>query len=224
METLSVLEREAEVDKPYFMSRPARPGFSSGTRGRPGAEAAQRELRKGTDSMLSAAAARIAQVSSEDAWVAVGGIPSVAAALLDRLSPPLKPRAFSAPIDVHASPAEIGVAAREGATRLAARLAATRIEEVLSLAAAHGKGATGVAPVQEAISAGMVRDVYLSSDWVTGHPEEADAVVTRSLESGATVELVGGDAARLLDTAGGIAARLRYQARLSAGPASGDSL
>ena len=57
--TISFVEsfdREVQIDQAYHMSRPAPQGFSSGTRGTPGADAAQREMRKGTETMLAEAA------------------------------------------------------------------------------------------------------------------------------------------------------------------------
>ena len=100
---VETFESQAKVDQPYFMSRPAPQGFSSGTRGRPGAEAAQRELRKATELLLSAAAEKIEELAGKDARVLIGGITEAATALHGRLVKNVSARARVIALDVHAT-------------------------------------------------------------------------------------------------------------------------
>lgn len=203
-------DREAKVDQPYHMSRPAPQGFSSGTRGRPGAEAAQREQRKATDQMLAEAASRIDQLADNDAWILIGGIDVVASALHGRLDKRLIPRSAVIALDVHDNEARLAELAREHASRLRAAEDLQRVEEVLSANAAGGTGAVGLKDIDRALFNGQVHELYLTSTFVNDHADEAVSAIRRAFDESATVEHVSGDAAERLDAAGGIAARLRF--------------
>ncbi len=203
-------DREVNVHTAYYMSRPAPQGFSSGTRGTPGADAAQRELRKGTDAMFAEAAAKIDELAGHDAWVLVGGIPVVASALAGRLSQRLSTRTSVISLDVHAPDATLAEAAREHASRLRAREDLERVDEVVAAKARGGAGAVGVKDIERALVNGQVRELYLTSAFVQDHSDEAVEAIRRAFDEGARVEHVSGDAAQRLDAAGGIAARLRF--------------
>lgn len=203
-------DREVHVDTPYHMGRPAPQGFHSGTRGRPGADAAQRELRKGTDALLAEAAARIDELAGSDAWVLVGGIPVVASALAGRLNQRLSHRTSVISLDVHATDASLAGSAREHASRLRAREDLERVDEVVAAKARGGAGAVGVKDIERALLNGQVRELYLTSAFVQEHSDEAVDAIRRAFDEGARVEHVSGDAAQRLDAAGGIAARLRF--------------
>lgn len=204
------LHRDAKVDQPYHMSRPAPQGFSSGTRGRPGAEAAQRELRKATEVLLAEAGARIEQLAGSDAWVLIGGIDVVAAALHGRLDKKLEHRAAIIPLDIHDNEARLAEYAREHASRLRRAEDLRLIEDVLSAHAAGGTGAVGLKEIDQALLNGQVHELYVTSAFVNDHAEEALSAIRRAFDESATVEHVSGDAAEKLDALGGMAARLRF--------------
>ena len=202
--------REAKVDQPYHMSRPAPQGFSSGTRGRPGADAAQRELRKGTDSMLLDVNDRIVELAGDDAWILIGGIDTVANSLHGKLDKRTAARASVVAIDVHDNEARLAELAREHASRLRSAEDLKRVEEVLSANAAGGTGAVGLADIDRALFNGQVHELYVTSDFVQKHADEAVSAIRRAFDESATVEHVSGKAADVLNAAGGIAARLRF--------------
>lgn len=202
--------REAKVDQPYHMGRPAPQGFGSGTRGRPGAEAAQRELRKARDVMLAEAATRLNQMAGDDAWVLIGGIDVVASALQGKLEKKLADRSAVVSLDVHDSEARLAELAREQASRLRAAEDLKRVEEVLAANAAGGTGAVGLRDIDRALLNGQVHELYLTTSFVNEHADEAVSAIRRAFDESATVEHVSGDAAEKLDAAGGIAARLRF--------------
>lgn len=204
------IDRDAKVDQAYHMSRPAPQGFSSGTRGRPGAEAAQREQRHATDTMLAEVTARLEQMATNDAWILIGGIDVVANALQGRLDKKLAARASVIPIDVHDNEARLAEIAREHASRLRAAEDLKRVEEVLGANAAGGTGAVGLADIDRALFNGQVHELYVTTDFVEKHADEAVSAIRRAFDEAATVEHVSGDAAERLDAAGGIAARLRF--------------
>jgi hypothetical protein len=203
-------DREVTVQPAYSMGRPAPQGFSSGTRGTPGADAAQRDQRKGTETMLAEAAAKIESLAGQDAWVLVGGIPVVASALAGRLNQRLSARTSVISLDVHASDAVLAESAREHASRLRAREDLERVDEVVAAKARGGAGAVGVKDIERALVNGQVRELYLTSAFVQDHSDEAVDAIRRAFDEGARVEHVSGDAAQRLDAAGGIAARLRF--------------
>lgn len=204
------LQRDAKVDQPYHMSRPAPQGFSSGTRGRPGAEAAQREERKATDTLLAEAATRLEQLAGLDAWILIGGIDVVASALHGRLDKKMEHRAAIIPLDIHDKEARLAEYAREHASRLRRAEELRLVDEVLSAHAAGGTGAAGLKEIDQALLNGQVHELYVTSAFVNDHAEEAMSAIRRAFDESATVEHVSGEGAEKLDAAGGVAARLRF--------------
>ena len=207
---VETFESQPKVDQPYFMSRPAPQGFSSGTRGRPGAEAAQRETRKATELMLSAAAEKIEELAGKDARVLIGGIPVAATALHGRLGKNVSPRARVITLDVHATDAMLAESAREHASRIREAEDIERIEQVVAAKAQGGTGAVGVKDTARALVNGQVRELYVTSAFVQKNVDQAVDAIRRAFDEGATVEHMSGNAAQKLDAAGGIAARLRF--------------
>jgi hypothetical protein len=207
---LEALEREMAMDTPYHMSRPPRTGFHTGTRGRTGAEAAQREYEKAADDLLARAATQLATLAAGDAWIVVGGIQETAAALLGRLTPDMAARALQAAIDVHATTPQMIEVARNAASLLREREDAAAIESALSAAATRGAGAAGIEDVARALENAQVRDLYFTTRFLKEHVWDISDFVRRAIGQSADVEHVAGDAAQALDRAGGIAARLRY--------------
>jgi hypothetical protein len=203
-------DRDAKVDQPYYMSRPAPQGFSSGVRGEPGTDAAQRELRKATDQMLKEVSGRISALSGDDAWILIGGIDVVAAALHGSLEKRLADRSAVVPIDVHDTEPTLAGIAREHASRLRVAEDLRQVENVLSAHAAGGTGAVGLKDIDQALLNGQVNELFVTSSFLKDHPEEAVSAIRRAFDVSASVEHVSGDAAEKLDAAGGIAAKLRF--------------
>lgn len=204
------IEREAKLDQPYHMGQPAPQGFSSGTRGRTGTDAAQRELRKATDLMLADAAQRIDQLAGDESWILIGGIDTVAAALQGRLEKRLADRSAVSSIDIHDNEPRLAEIARHEVSRLRAAEDLKRVEEVLSANKAGGVGAVGLKDIDRALFNRQVHELYVTTTFVTEHADEAESAIRRAFDESATVEHVAGDAAERLDAAGGIAARLRF--------------
>lgn len=202
-------EREEHVDKAYHQNRPSR-GVRTGIGGFPGADAAQRELKNATDVMLADAVNRIESVANDDAWIIVGGIPTVAADLHGRLGKRVKDRASVVSIDVHTSESGLAEAAREHASRLRASEDLERIEQVVSAEAAGSTGAVGTEEIDRALVNGQVHELFLTSTYVADHADEALDAIRKAFDGGAMIEHVSGEAAEKLDSIGGIAARLRF--------------
>lgn len=204
------VSRVAKVDEPDHLNKPLPQGFMSGLHGLPGADAAQRELRKATDVMLADAASRIGQLAGDDAWVLIGGIDVVASALLGRLEKKLVPRSDVASFDVHDNEARLAELARENASRLRRAEDLQLVEDVVSAQAAGGTGAVGLTEINRALVNGQVHELYVTTTFINEHPEEAVAAIRGAFDVSATVEHVSGEGADKLDAVGGIAARLRF--------------
>jgi hypothetical protein len=202
-------EREEHVDKAYHQNRAAR-GVRSGLGGFPGADAAQRELKNATDVMLVDAVSRIESMATDDPWILVGGIPTVASDLHGRLGKRVQNRAAIVPIDVHTSQTALAEVAREHASRLRAAEDLERIEQVVSAEASGGTGAVGAEEIDKALVNGQVHELFLTSTYVVDHADDALAAIRKAFDGGATIEHVSGEAAEKLDSIGGIAARLRF--------------
>ena len=127
-----------------------------------------------------------------------------------RLDKRLASRAAVIPIDIHDNDARLAEIAREHVSRLRAAEDLKRVEDVLSANAAGGMGAVGLANIDRALFNGQVHELYVTTDFVEKHADEAVSAIRRAFDESATVEHVSGDAAERLDAAGGIAARLRF--------------
>lgn len=208
---LETVERKAAVDQPYHMSSPPRTGFHTGTRGRAGTDAAQKEEQNATDRMLSNVAERIGTLATDGAWIVIGGIPVVATAALAQLAPDAAARAMKAEhLDVHATDAQVSECARDSASKLRDTDDLKRIEEAMSAAESGGAGAIGVVDTKRALDLAQVRELFITEKFLENHAADANAAVQRAMDEGAAVEHVSGEAAVRVDALGGMAARLRY--------------
>lgn len=210
VDLIETLRAHVTIEKPSHMSAPPRPGFHGGTRGTAGADEVQRELREGTSHMLSELVEKVTQLAADSAWFVVGGIPSVAKALLSRLPAELAARTAQAErLDVHATKAEVADVARQTASMLRDRNDLQRISDALGTTS-NGRGVTGSVDVKRAVEQGRAREVYFTLGFLENHAADAEEMVRLALGSQAQVEQASGNAAARLDEVGGIAARLRY--------------
>jgi hypothetical protein len=211
--SVETLHAKARVEHPTHMGAPPRPGFHTGTRGTAGADEAQRELHEGTMHMLHQAVDKLAQLATDSAFIVVGGIPTVARALLRLLPVDVAQRATHAEgLDVHATKAEVAEVARQSASLMRNAEDLRLIDEALAGAAGNGRGVTGSVDTQRALAEGRARDVYFTQAFLENHTADAEAIVRLALGTQAQLEQVSGAAAARLDEVGGIAARLRYAA------------
>jgi hypothetical protein len=210
LQSLDVLTADVDFELSKHMGRPSPQGFHSGTRGSTGTDAAQNLLHKATDRMLAETAVRLTGLAGSDAWIAIGGIPTVAAAALSHLTPTLAPRALRVELDVHATPARIAECAREAASRLRDGHDLDRIARTIAAADAQGAGATGSVDTVRALDEGRARELFFSMQYLSKNAADLEAAVRSAFDHGTSVEHVSGEAAQQLDQVGGIAASLRY--------------
>jgi Bacterial archaeo-eukaryotic release factor family 10 len=209
-EPVETLRARVRSDDLPHMSRPSRPGFHPGTRGPTAADEAQREVNAATERMLSELVGRLSRYAAGDGWLLIGGIPGVVNATLSLLPSNLRPRASSIPLDVHATRAQVADAAREAASRMRSTEDLQRISQAVASAESDGRGTAGSVDTLRALTEGRVRELFFSETFLRDHAVDAESAVRLALEQHAFVEHVSGDAARALDDAGGVAARLRY--------------
>jgi hypothetical protein len=200
------------IDHPEHMGTPVRRGFHSPTRGTAGHDAAQQALLEGRDRMIDHVSQRALDLAKSDGWILVGGIARVAARLAEQLeaSAPHRILEVSA-LDVHAAPAEVKAFARSGASELRAMADERRLSAIIEAAGAHGLAVAGADGVSEALVQLAVRDLYLTARYLDGHADAAEQAARAAINQDASVEVVAGRAAALLDEQGGVAAGLRFR-------------
>lgn len=210
LETLETLRAHVHVGPTDHMGYPPRGGFHTGTRGAAGADAADREQQRGTETMLHELADRLELLAGPRGLMLVGGIPEVAAAAMAALPERLRPRARIVMLDVHATDAQVGAAARRAAAEAREEKELEAVAMLVDLQAAGGRVVIGVPPVREALREHAVQSLWLSPTLVRDAPLDAEAVVRAAFDHMLEPEVVTGEAARRLDEAGGAGALLRF--------------
>ena len=155
----------------------------------------------------------------DDAVTVIGGAPDTAHALQRAIPAALASRVLvSAALPSGSSEAEIARAAGRDASILRDARDAATVEEVLGVAASHGRGVAGAKQTLAVMATGVGKLLLITPTFLSEHPDEAEAAVEFALDHSAEIEVVSGASAALLDArAGGIAASLRY--RLGSGAA-----
>jgi hypothetical protein len=221
LEPLPDIHSRIITEVPARLSRPARVGFHSGTRGQTAADELQRQQRDATARMVAEVAKHLSDLAGPDGWIVIGGIDTVAKSVFGHLPTTLQTRASVSPaLDVHATRATVAAVTRKAASSMRDAADVARLDETRAEAEAHGRGATGLADTLQALDERRVRELLFTRTFLEGHPTEAENAVRLALRSGATVEHVSGVAAEHLDQLGGIAARLWYAP--AASPAAAD--
>ena len=212
LETLEHLRAHVTTEPHDHMGSMPRQGFHTGTRGATGTDAAQRELRAGTQRMLHELAHRLVVLAGDDAWIVIGGTPLPAKAARAALPDSLSDRTLVMPeMHIWASDAQIRDCAERGASTLQNARDLAAVSAAVGQAGGAGRGVIGVEGASRALAAGAVETLYLSERFLDRAPDEGEVAVRTAFEHGTLPEVVRGDAADLLDRAAqGIAARLRY--------------
>lgn len=182
---------------------------SSGVRGETAKDAAQRILRQESAHLLEHVAGVI---SAEDAAlpVIVGG-PATAAGALHRMLLDRGVRAQVEPgLHVLMSLQELRAAVEPIAAELAhaAQLAVVRAMQELS--GADERAVWGDTDSADAAARRQSDLLLLTPRFLDEHEEPAEELIARILDGGGAVAVVSGEAERVLDEEGGVAARLRY--------------
>jgi hypothetical protein len=192
--------------------------FHGGTRGETATDAAEHARLSARDHMLREVTHRLQDLLTDDAVAVIGGAPDTAHALHRAIPAALASRVLvSADLPMGSSSAEIARAAERDAKVLRDSRDSAAVEQVLNLAASHGRGVTGARETLAVMSTGEGRQLLITPRFLAEHADEAEAAVEFALDHAADIEVLAGDAAARLDAkAGGIAASLRFATGVAA--------
>lgn len=147
-----------------------------------------------------------------DSWVVIGGAEEGARRAFASLPDCLARRAvLTTDLAGHATPYEIAAAAALGASTLRRARDSQYVDAMLELSSTPARAVTGLQATREAVDAGAARELMLTRHFIEHQPDEAEDVVRAASGEEATIEVVSGEAAELLDDQGeGIGALLRF--------------
>lgn len=190
-------------------------GRTSGVRGLPTADVAERNLLVALDRMLKDLARQVGELADADAWIVLGGTPEVVKAAADHLADRLRGRLLEqTSLEVTASNAAVRDAVQAAAHTLREGQQDELVGAIIDAARANGKGVVGVAASFKALEERSVERLFLTRSFMARRPDEAERAVKAAFDQDALVEETSGDAAARLETEGeGIGARLRFVVR-----------
>jgi hypothetical protein len=222
LELIERIHAHATIDSPAHMGDAPRVGFRAGVRGETGHDAVQRARAAGTERMLARTSSMLVRYAGLDAGVVVGGTSEMASRLVESLVTALGKRVLhQETLHASASEADVAEAARAGASALRNAMDLTAIVDIVQSDSTHSHAALGPAATRRALDRHAVRSLYVTGQFLEAHMSEAEDAVRAALDQGADVEYVADDAARTLDTHGGLAARLRFRTTTD-DPTTGD--
>ena len=222
LEEVVELRTEGALDDISAQSGSKRAATRSGVRGETGTDAAQRALQVETERMLKEAAGAVRDVAGDAGLAVVGGTPEPTAALVWLLSPALGDRLHEdRSLFTGMTTAQAQKEVEEAASEVSARMQQAVVDEVVEAAGSGGRGALGSAAVGRAAGLGQVERLVLTASFAEARLEDAETLIAGTLAHGGAVEVVGGEAAAVLDREGGLAARLRFVQRAAPGVEGG---
>jgi hypothetical protein len=206
-----LLEAEGIDEVGPVMSAAPKVGFHSGTRGRAGADEAQRQRREATERLHGTLIRRIGAMADANMPVVIGGMPESAAHVLEALPRALAARAVLAP-ELRMGAPEQGEALVHAALHtLRARQQHERIHALREMAHANGRAAVGLEVTREAAARGAIAELIFSDRAWRQHPAELEELVHMVLADGADVQWAEPAAVGLMDgPVDGIIAGLRF--------------
>ena len=186
--------------------------FHGGTRGETATDAAEHQRLSARDHMLREVTRDLQELLKVDGAVVIGGTPDSARTLQRAIPAALASRVLvSVDLPLGSSEAEIAAAAERDARILRNARDSATVEQVLNLAASHGRGVAGAKQALAVMSTGEGQQLLITPRFLSEHPGEAEAAVEFALDHDADIEVLSGDAADVLDAkASGIAALLRF--------------
>ncbi len=209
-ETLFSLDAAPITDAGMHTSEAPRPGFHPGTRGRSGADDAQRQRREDAEKLQSALLHRLGSLPGPELPILVGGASESVARLIKELPANLVDRATEAG-DLRMEPPQDALPViREALHTHQARRLGQRLEALRDAAHANGLATAGLAQASRAAARGAVAELIFGDHAWRQHPDEIAALVQRVMLDGAEVAWAGGDAPALDGEADGLVAGLRF--------------
>lgn len=182
----------------------------AGTRGGVGRDAAERERREARSRMLRTLAAHV-HALTPSLPVFVGGTPQLLAEAIGALEHEGVARVIEAAVlGARARVGEIARAVHGGLAELRRTEEQALVHELLRRFAADHLAAAGAASTGRALDERCVHTLVISHAFVALHAEVAELFVRSALAQDAAVEVVSGEAGRVLDESGGTGVLLRF--------------
>lgn len=206
-----LLEAEGIDEVGPIMSKSPKAGFHSGTRGRAGADEAQRQRREATERLHANTLRKLGAMVGPGMPVLIGGAPESAVQLLEALPTALTDRAIVAP-DLRMGPPEQSLdAVRAALHALRTRQQQEKIEALREAAHVNGRAALGYEGTLQAAEVGAIAELIFSEHAWRQHPAQIERLVHIALADGAQVEWAEPGAMKALDgQVDGIIAGLRF--------------
>ena len=187
-----------------------RSAMHQGTRGGMGRDEAERERREARSRMLRTLAERVHALTPV-LPIFVGGTPQLlgeAIAAMEHLG--VRTITETPALGARARVSEIARSVREGLMQLRRLEEQALVADLLRRNADDDLAAAGAAITGRALDERAVQALVLSNSFVALQPEVAEVFVRSALAQHAQVEVVAGDAARMLEEAGGAGVLLRF--------------
>lgn len=208
---------DAFIDDLTDRTTVGRGGTHSGMRGETASDAADRILRQETERLMKQVAKEMRPGEGDGLIIIAGSTPAVAT-LQKLVAPAAGERLMVEPaMHLTMSLPELQDAVEAAASSLSRRIQASRVESLFESAGPGGSGVMGLQALAAACALGQVERLFVTAQFLNDQEDAAERLIGETLEHGGAVELVGDDAATLLDSAGGGAgARLRYTVKEAA--------
>ncbi len=179
-------------------------------RGGIGRDAAERERRDARSRMLRELAHHVRALSPA-LPVFVGGTPQLLSEAIAAMAHEHVDNVIETPVlGARARVSEIAHAVRDGLTQLRRVGEQVLVEELLRRYGDDDLAAAGAAATGRALDERCVHTLVLSAPFIAVQPEVAEVFVRSALAQDARIEVVSGDAARLLEDSGGTGVLLRF--------------
>lgn len=185
-------------------------GVHPATRGGLGRDAAERERREARSHMLRELAAHVRTLTPA-LPVFVGGTPQLLDEAIGAMEREGVATVIEAPVlGARARVSEISRAVHEGLVHLRRDAELHLVEELLRRYGDDDLASAGAASTGRSLDERAVHTLILSTSFVALQPEVAEVFVRSAMAQDAKVEIVSGDAARLLEESGGAGVLLRF--------------
>lgn len=206
-----LLEAEDFDEVGPIMSKSPKAGYHSGTRGRAGADEAQRQRREATERLHANTLRKLSAMAGPGMPILIGGAPESATHLVEALPLALQDRGIVATELRMGPPDQSLEAVRSALHQLRARQQAERIEALRDAAYANGRAALGYYGILQAAEVGAIAELIFSENAWRQHPAQIERLVHLALADGAQVEWAEPGAMQELDgEVDGLIAALRF--------------
>src|SRR5690606_19072343 len=189
-----------------------RGGTRSGMRGEAASDAAERIHRGETERLARPLAGALRPQINTATRLLSGGTPAAETALRKALEPLAGDRmTLDTSLHVNMTPAQLQPVVERTASELSRQRQLARVRYVVENAGGNGRGMLHAHAIERACRNGQVDTLYISTNYLRTKEDQAEDLISLALTRGARVELVGEEAADLLDhEGGGVGARLRF--------------